>query len=146
MATWAEFESASPHLADFGGKKIDAGLAYLATVGRDRFPRVHPVTPIIGGGHLLLFMEPDSPKGHDLRRNAKYALNSSVADSEGTGGEFFLRGTATFVEDAELRRLAIEAASYTIEERYVLFELFLDRAMSTVYEDGDPVRQLWREQ
>ena len=144
MATWAEFESASPPLADFGRGRIDAGLAYLATVGRDGFPRVHPVTPIIGGGHLFLFIEPDSPKGYDLRRNAKYALNSSVTDSEGTGGEFFLRGTAALVEDAELRKVAVEATSSVVEEPWILFELLLDRAMSTVYEDGDPVRQRWR--
>ncbi|MGH2405330.1 MAG: pyridoxamine 5'-phosphate oxidase family protein, partial [bacterium] len=52
-------------------------MAYLATLRGDGAPRVHPVTPIVGEGRLFLFMEPTSPKGHDLRRDGRYALHSS---------------------------------------------------------------------
>lgn len=34
-------------------------------------------------------------------------------------------------------------ASYTPADRYVLFELGIDGAISTVYREGRPVRQRW---
>jgi hypothetical protein len=39
------------------------------------------VTPILGENRLFIFMEPTSPKGHDLRRDGRYTLHCSVADS-----------------------------------------------------------------
>jgi hypothetical protein len=89
-------------------------------------------------------MWPTSPKGHDLRRDGRYAMHCSVTDSSGEGGEFLITGTAKVVEDDEARTLAAEAASYEVVERYVLFELEVDTAFSTVYGDDDePVREKW---
>ncbi len=96
MATWGEFAEAAPELTDFGTERFrTAEVAYLATVRSDARPRVHPVTPIIGGGRLFVFMERTSPKGHDLRRNDRYALHSLVTDQHGTGGEFLVSGKAS---------------------------------------------------
>jgi len=102
------------------------------------------VTPIIGQGHLFLFMEPTSPKGHDLRRDGRYALHSAVSDSGGTSGEFYIAGSAGLVDDPDKRALASQLASYAPADRYILFELSIDSAASTVYQDGEPVRQHWR--
>jgi hypothetical protein len=55
------------------------------------------VTPVIGGDHLFVFMEPTSPKGRDLRERGSYAMHNGVPDTEGTGGEFQVSGTATLV-------------------------------------------------
>lgn len=144
MATWGEFAKAAPDLASFGAECFQrSDVAYLATARRDGWPRVHPVTPIIGAGHLFVFTEPTSPKGHDLRRDPRYALHSSVGGPDGEGGEFAVAGRATPVEDPQLRSAAVAAASYDPVERYVLFELTAERASSTVYEDGQPVRQRW---
>lgn len=146
MATWGEFTDASPELADFGAERFrTAEVAYLATVRSDARPRVHPVTPIIGGGRLFVFMERTSPKGHDLRRNDRYALHSLVMDQHGTGGEFLVSGKARSVEDPAARAVARAAAPYKPEDHYVLFELLIERASSTVYEDGQPVRKRWEE-
>ncbi len=54
---------------------------YLATVDDRGAPRVHPVTPVIGGGFLFVFMEPTSPKGRDLRERRSYALHNGVDDT-----------------------------------------------------------------
>src|SRR5215469_12706942 len=92
--SWLAFALAAPELAAFGEARLTSGPAYLATVRADGMPRVHPVTPIVGEGHLLLFMEPTSPKGQDLQRGSGYALHCSVSDNEGGEGEFRLTGHA----------------------------------------------------
>jgi hypothetical protein len=143
MSTWEEFAAAAPELAGFGAGRFESGVAYLGTLTADGGPRVHPVTPIIGFGRLFLFMEPTSPKGYDLKRSGRYAIHSSVGNSEGDGGEFFVSGHAHFVTDPSLRALAVQAARYKPKDRYILFELGVDAAASTIYEDGHPLRVRW---
>jgi hypothetical protein len=143
--SWQELTNDNPDLARFGAERLlESEVAYLATVRQDGSPRVHPVTPIIGGGKLFVFMEPTSPKGHDLRRNGRYAMHCQVADSEGGKGEFFLSGEAKWVEDAATRETAVRAASYDVADRYILFELDVDQALGTTYSSDGPVRQRWQ--
>lgn len=141
--TWQQFASAAPDLASFGEKRLKAAPAYLATVRVDGSPRVHPVTPILGEGHLLLFMEPTSPKGSDLRRDPRYAMHCSVADSEGGAGEFHIRGSAQFSDDPQLRAIAAKWG-YQPKEHYILFELSVESAFSTVYGEDKPIRASWK--
>ncbi len=143
--SWNTLATADPDLAAWGAARFDrSGVAYLATVRGDGAPRVFPVTPIIGDGRLFLFMEPTSPKGHDLQRDGRYALHCSVEDASGGGGEFFIAGRARVVDDRAMRQIATKAARFTPAERYILFELQLDQASSTIYDDGTPVRTHWR--
>jgi len=143
MATWADFADEEPDLAMFGVERFQQGVAFLATVRADGAPRVHPVTPIVGEGRLFLFMEPTSPKGHDLRRDGRYMLHSLVTDQEGSGGEFLVHGRAAPVDDAAGRATAARAASYQPDDRYILCDLGVDGAASTVYDQGQPVRRRW---
>jgi hypothetical protein len=140
MATWGEFESASPELAAFGRAYFGSGAAYLATVRKDGAPRVHPVTAVVAGGHLLLRMEPTSPKRHDLRGDGRYTLHAAVSDPTNTSGEFMVEGSAVQVDDPEVRALAPPEDTYTL-----LFELLVHLAFSTTYENGEPDRRVWRE-
>jgi hypothetical protein len=141
--SWQDLENAAPELASFGLRRFEVGVAYLGTLRPGGAPRVHPVTPIVGQGHLFVFMEPTSPKGHDLRRDGRYALHSAVSDSNGTSGEFAITGNAVLIVDPVQRALASQLASYTPADRYILFELEIDSASSTLYNDGKPVRQRW---
>lgn len=145
MATWGDFAAAAPDLARFGQDRLTSGVAYLATIRKDGAPRVHPVTPIIGFGRLFLFMEPTSPKGFDLRRDSRYALHCAVENNEGGQGEFYVTGRASPVEDADTRALAVQASSYSPADRYILFELSVETAASTVYTGDGPRRQRWAE-
>jgi hypothetical protein len=142
--TWKALEAQQPELAAMGAQRLNGQVAYLATVRKDGSPRVHPITPIIGQGHLFIFMEPTSPKGHDLRRDRRYAMHCSVSDNSGASGEFIVSGQARPVDDAELRSLAIQLASYAPADRYILFEFEIDSATSTVYQQGQPVRRHWK--
>jgi hypothetical protein len=142
--SWQELRQRRPELAAFGERRLGSRVAYLATVDADGSPRVHPVTPIVMPERLMVFMEPTSPKGHDLRRGSRYALHCSVEDDQGGGGEFRVRGTAREVTDAASREQAAVHAPYEPSPAYVLFELLVDDAFSTRYDaDGTPVRQKW---
>ncbi len=142
--SWQSFADQQPELAAFGTERLNGKVAYLATVRRDGSPRVHPMTPIIGQGHLFVFMEPTSPKGHDLQRDGRYAIHCSVSNNSGVSGEFFVTGQARFIDDPELRTLAVGLASYTPAERYILFEFDIASAASTIYPGDQPVRLSWK--
>jgi hypothetical protein len=142
--SWKTLEEQNPDLAAFGVERLNGKVAYLATLRKDGSPRVHPMTPIIGQGHLFVFMEPTSPKGHDLQRDGRFAIHCGVTDNSGESGEFILSGQAHLVESPELRALAMRLSSYSPADRYVLFEFDIESASSTVYLDGQAVHRHWK--
>jgi len=144
--SWQDLTDGNPELAAFGKSRLLSGVAYLATVRKDGSPRVHPVTPIIGEGRLFVFMEPTSPKGFDLRRDGRYALHCGVEDTGGGAGEFYLSGRGRLVEDMVMRGTAVRLSNYNPRDRYILFELSVDHALGTTYDDNGPVRQRWDRQ
>ncbi len=146
MIAWSEFAAASPDLAAFGSRRLEGRIAYLATIRSDGSPRVHPVSPFIANGRLFVYMEPASPKAHDLLRDERFTLHCAVEDNSGGEGEFLITGCGGKVIDQGARRLAFEGAvvaGYKPDNRYVLFELKISAAMSTVYEEGKPRRVRW---
>ena len=135
MATWGGFRDLVPELAEFGAARLLAVPAYLATIRRGGAPRVHPVSPVIAGPGLFVFMEPDSPKGHDLRLRRSYAMHSGLSSGEGLAGEFVVFGEAEVVDDGARRAAAVADASYETLERYVLYELTVTEARSNIFGD-----------
>lgn len=142
MISWREFARQAPELAAFGQARFQSGVAYLGTLRADGGPRVHPVTPILAE-QLFLFMEPTSPKGRDLERDARYTLHCAVEDSSGGGGEFYVRGRATLTVDPAWREQAVRAASYAPQDRYILFVLGIEFAFMNRYVDGEPTPRRW---
>ena len=143
--SWQDLQEQDPELARFGERRFESRVAYLATVDAKGSPRVHPVTPIVTADGLMVFMEPTSPKGDDLRRGSRYALHCSVEDDEGGGGEFRLRGSAREVRDPIVREQTADQAPYGPSQAHLLFELLVDDAFSTRYgPDGTPLRRMWR--
>ncbi len=146
MLTWHDFSLAESKLAAFGTQRLIGQVAYLATLRPDGSPRLHPISPIIGQGHLFVYMEPTSPKGHDLQRDARYALHCSVEDNNGGQGEFSVSGRAYLTNDPAMRALAFQAGralGHSPQERYVVYEFGVEEAFSTIYEDTGPVRKRW---
>ena len=145
MATWGEFAAGEPELAAFVADRLRAAPSYLATVRANGAPRVQPVTPIIAGDGLYLFMEPTSPKGTDIRQRGWFALHNGVADNAGTGGEASVSGRGCAVDDAAVRTSVAAASSYRPADRYVLFELRPDEVRCNGYGDVRlPERRRWR--
>jgi Pyridoxamine 5'-phosphate oxidase len=146
MATWQDFAAAEPELADFAFERLDERIAYLATVTAEGAPRVHPVSPFIGAGRLFVYMEPTSPKVRDLARDPRFSLHCTVENNDGGEGELSVSGRARLVLDPAQRTLAFTTAreaGQSPEERYVVFELELDRVLATTYAGGKPHRRRW---
>src|SRR3954470_22213642 len=93
MATWSEFETAAPELADVAGLlwpgpvALHRGeapaegaaafaVAFLATVRHDGAPRLHPFCPILAAGRLIAAIPSTSPKGEDLRRDPRCVVHA----------------------------------------------------------------------
>ena len=147
MATWQHFTVAASELAAFGTERLAGKVAYLATIRADGSPRVHPITPHIAQGCLFVYMDPASPKAHDLQRDSRYALHCSVEDTDGGAGEFSLRGQAQIIDDPNARAALFEAAKaagFNPQARYVLFELDIETALATIYAGGEPTRKRWK--
>lgn len=75
MASWAQFETQAPELAEVAarlwpgvvalhrGALVLAGVpcfavSYIATVRRDGGPRLHPFCPVLAGGRLFAAIPP----------------------------------------------------------------------------------------
>jgi hypothetical protein len=129
MASWSEFASDEPRLADaIRGliQQYGPGFGYLATVRADGGPRVHPVSPVITDEGLFCFVV-DSPKRRDLERDGRYALHSFPPEE--SDDEAYVAGQARPVTDqARVDRLARSLrAAPQVDWR--LFEFTVDVAM-----------------
>lgn len=135
MESWSALEESEPDIARYGRSIFTRyGIAYLATVRADGGPRVHPVTPAIIDGHVILTIVPATPKLDDLRRDGRYMLHSAPGPNS---AEFMIRGRAIEITDPvaaeEFRRRSSAEAIITKSDDAV-FELLIEQADSIVYE------------
>ena len=137
MVTWKELAAAEPDLADIGRSllfQFKVGLAFLATVRRDGAPRLHPVCPVLSNGRLFVLITPTSPKGHDLVRDGRYALQSFPQPKAGSD-EFSIAGKAFVIEDSTVRAEVLRDAQHMADASETTFELWIDRVMHTKWEN-----------
>lgn len=145
MTRWGRFHQLEPDLAVFAKQRLANAPAYLATIRTNGSPRVHPITPIVTGQGLYVFMEPTSPKGADLRERSWYALHNRVDDTAGTGGELLVSGRGRLIDDPDVRAVVTEASSYEPADRYVLFKLLVSEVRCNGYGDTPlPARRRWK--
>jgi hypothetical protein len=155
MATWRELTERQPDLASAGRGllyQVGVGLAFMATVRPDAWPRLHPMCPILDGDGLFAFIVP-SPKQGDLRRNGAYALHSFPCDDNEDA--FYLSGTASLVEDPALRdalggQFVAERAQFGVSfpaADDALFHFDIDSCLltrTTGHGDPAPKHLVWR--
>ena len=137
MVTWEQFAAAAPDLAETGRSLLNqfgVGLAFLATVRTDGAPRLHPVCPVLSHDRLFVLIEPTSPKRRDLLRDGRYALQTFPQPKPGSD-EFYLAGQALLVEEAATRAAVLRDAKHRANASEMLFELRIDRAMHTRWEN-----------
>lgn len=142
MSRWENIERDAPEIAE-GGKRLvyqhGIGLGYLATVGPDGTPRVHPFCPIIEGGGLYGFIGP-SPKRQDLYRSGRFAIHSFPVEDR--DDEFFCSGAARRehnqgVHDRILAKYRADGGNSGPGEE--LFEFEPERALLARYKPrGEP--------
>ena len=136
MVTWKEFAAAEPDLAEIGRSLLfqhQVGLAFLATVGKDGAPRLHPVCPVLSNNRLVVLITPASPKQHDLLRDGRYALQSFPQPKPGSD-EFYIAGKAVLVDDTAARTAILRDAKHMADASETTFELCIDRVMHTRWE------------
>lgn len=153
--TWSELAATAPEI-EAAGRALpyqhDVGLAFLATVGADGSPRVHPMCPVLAGAGLFTFLIP-SPKQRDLRRDGRYGMHSYPRDDDEDA--FFLRGRAHPVHDPDLRgalgeQFVAERAQFAVPEPaadHELFEFRVERCLVTRtggHGDPAPRKLVWR--
>ena len=155
--TWNEFEEAAPSMAAIGRRMIfefDVGLGFLATVGRDGAPRVHPIAPTLHDGRLFALIVP-GPKLADLRRDGRFAFHSETFPPPREDDGFYITGRVAELHDEAL--IATIGAQYLAErsvtekwpgfDDQVFFELLVDRALLTLtqpLEGFDNGATVWR--
>ena len=144
--SWQVLEDGNQELAEFGRKRFASNhVGYLATNRKDGSPRVHPMTPFVGEGHLFFFTDDGSLFCRDLQRDGRYALHCSVENQDGGEGEFFVKGQATLTDDSDLRVIAEKYVPYSdLEDDHVLFELSVESAFGRVYAKDGGVLQRWK--
>jgi hypothetical protein len=99
---WRAFADAAPELARSGRERLArTQVALLGTLRSDGSPRISPIGPSIVADHLL-FGVMRSAKTHDLLRDPRCVLHSSIADINGSEGEFKVYGRAVLIDDPEL--------------------------------------------
>jgi hypothetical protein len=160
MAAWRDFAASAPALAAEGERifhlgprfnneptDILGGLAYLATIRPDGWPRIHPISPVLHDGQLYAFIHRTSPKYRDLRHNGRYSLHSFPYPLNAAWGneEFTVTGTATPSPDPTIRQAVANACGDPVEIGEV-FVLSLERAMhrAAQNQDGKPVYAVWQ--
>jgi hypothetical protein len=151
MVTWTDFAAAAPETADAGRSllfQFTVGLAFLATVRRDGAPRLHPVCPVLSGERLYVLITAASPRRADLLRDGRYALQAFPQPKPGSD-EFYLAGRAALVEDPAARAAVLRDARHMADPSETVFELLIERAMHTRWENAltprmRPVHRKWR--
>lgn len=141
--SWQDFENQAPALALLCRKRLHDRIAYLATIRRDGSPRLHPVTPFIGDGILVMATEPSSPKIRDLKRDGRYVLHGAVS-REGPLVEVALSGMADVVSGPSYRARALAVIGSAVPDDYVLFEFQLWHVLVVQYDDGERCVRRWR--
>jgi hypothetical protein len=142
--SWQALADAAPSLAAFGADRLHDQVAYLATIKADGAPRLHPVRPVVTSGRLFVFTGRTSPRVHDLERDGRYTLHCTATSAEPWDlREFAVEGTAHRA-DERARVIANAGSSFPRDEHFLLFELTVVAASSTVYgPDGRPRRARW---
>ncbi len=157
MATWGEMQDEAPEIEATGRALLyqhGVGLGFLATVGADGSPRVHPMCPLLHEAGIFAFIIP-SPKQRDLHRDGRYAMHSYPREDDEDA--FFLAGLAAHVQDPDIRhalsdQFVAERAQFDVPAPaadHHLFEFDISRCLTTKtagHGDSNPRKLVWHAQ
>ncbi len=147
MATWGELSLEAPQIAAVGRALLDRHrLAYLATVRADGAPRVHPVSPFIVDGRLLVATPRSSPKARDQLRDGRVVIHMPPGEND---DEFRVRCRARSIEDGADRARTIASGPGFVHDDDYIFEYDIDEAATAYWVDVGqpgtyPVRRSWK--
>jgi hypothetical protein len=129
MANWTTFEAEAPETEAIFRRRLEkSGMALLATLRRDGFPRISGVEPGVREGELWLGTMGKSTKSLDLQRDPRCCLHSATEDKNVADGDVKLWGHAVHITDAAaLTRFAEvvqEESGFDVEAQPTGFDLY----------------------
>jgi hypothetical protein len=105
MASWNEFATAAPELAERVRERLDAhGHKTIATLRKDGSPRISGTEAKIVDGELWIGSMWQALKARDLRRDPRYALHSGSDEPDVWRGDAKVAGVAEEITDPDLVR------------------------------------------
>ncbi|MFQ6010564.1 MAG: pyridoxamine 5'-phosphate oxidase family protein [Nitrososphaerales archaeon] len=147
---WGEFKKTSPVMAALGEERFNrTGLAMVATIRKNGWPRMSPVEPLIVDGHLYLGMMWQSRKAIDLLRDPRCTLHSTVSNRDGSEGDFKVYGKAMEIHDVGMRQRYSDAMQNKLgfalkESEYHLFSLDIESVSFSTLQDGKWIHTIWK--
>jgi hypothetical protein len=151
MTSWEAFTTSAPELAGLARARFEAnGLALLATLRADGWPRISGIEPLFARGELWLGMMPGSRKALDLQRDPRLALHNATTDKEVRDGDVKVTGRGIeVVDEATVDRAR---ADFEAQMGYApppgpmhLFRVDVTEVASIGVGDGKLVIDTWRE-
>lgn len=138
MATWKQFETEAPELAQDVRRRFEAAETHvLATLRKDGAPRVSGSEVDFMAGNLSFGSMLHAVKAQDLRRDGRCAIHAHPTSN----GDAKVAGVAVENTDAE-------KAAYTTGKEppgdFHSFRLDLHEAVVTAVEGDELVIRLWR--
>ena len=123
MASWSEFESAAPELANRALEFMYRGKhTTLATLRKDGSPRISGSEADVVNGELLFGSMLDAVKARDLLRDGRFALHSASPGPPDWDGDAKVAGIAQEVDDDERKRaLLVAGGNEGLDEDFHLF-------------------------
>lgn len=150
MPSWSHLEAMFPAAQRWRADLERMPVAHLATVDANGRPRIHPMCPHLAGDRLYVVISSAAPRRRDLADRGHFALHSINIDEPGPQFDEFeltLSGTANRVASTDTPTWSSVRAvcPYPIPDDHWLFELAIDRALTTVWDPmGTPDRRAHR--
>lgn len=141
MPTWQQFAQAEPEMSALDQHR----LAYIATIRRDGSPRLHPVSPFIATGELVVATPKTSPKARDQLRDPRVIIHLLPGPND---DEFMMRCLARAVTAAPERARVRAAAPHFVHDDDRYFAYDIRQVMSAYWVNTGqpgtyPVRRNW---
>jgi pyridoxamine 5'-phosphate oxidase-like protein len=144
---WDEFTATCPDLAGLARERFEKDqVVMLGTIRADGRPRLSPCEVDFAAGRVLFGMMWQSPKAHDLLRDARLTVHSVPSDKTNSGGDVKLYGVAVDEREPGLRaefcRVIQARIDWQPAEPYHLFSL--DVAEAAFIRFTDEFQHIWR--
>lgn len=146
---WEEFKNVAPELADIGRERFDrSGLVLVGTLRKNGYPRISPVEPLFADGHLYLGMMWNSKKAQDLLRDPRCTVHNTVANRDGSEGEYKVYGRAVPVLDLEQRTrycnaVYVKSGWKPTEPEFHVFSVDIESVGVVAFSDEDMITRVW---
>ena len=115
MATWSEFETAAPELAEHVKERLQAHKHLtIATIRKDGSPRISGTECVIEDGTLRIGSMSGALKAKDLQRDPRFALHSGSQEPDEGLADAKVAGRAHEIPNQEHHKFRLDLTEASI--------------------------------